>query len=218
MKILVVSDEESRSLWEHYSPKKLEGVDMIISCGDLSADYLEFLATMVKCPVLYVPGNHDYRYTEHPPGGCENIDGRIFEYNGLRIFGLGGAMKYKPGPYMYTENEMKMRILRAQPAILKHSGFDILVTHAPAAGYGDLSDLPHKGYECFNGLLCRCRPSYMLHGHVHATYGGKFRRIREHPSGTVIVNGFDKYYLDIDENNLTRIKRLELFRTPKKYL
>ena len=70
MRVLVVADEESKSLWDHYAPEKLEGVDVIISCGDLSADYLEFLVTMVKCPVLYVPGNHDYRYVEHPPGGC----------------------------------------------------------------------------------------------------------------------------------------------------
>ena len=200
MKILVVADEESRSLWDNYSPEKLDGVDLIISCGDLRAEYLEFLATMVKCPGLYVPGNHDERYVESPPGGCTCIDGKIFRYNGLRILGFGGSMKYKEGPYMFTERQMRHRIWKAKTSIIMRGGFDILVTHAPVMGYGDLTDLPHRGYKCFNDLIWKCRPAYMRHGHVHASYGGRFRRITEHPSGVRIVNGYDKYYLDFDES------------------
>lgn len=210
MKILVVADEESKSLWDHYMPEKLDGVDLIISCGDLRTDYLEFLATMVKCPVLYVPGNHDEKYVESPPGGCTSIDGHVYTYKGIRILGFGGAMKYKKGPYMYSEREMRHRIWCRKQAIVNSGGIDILVTHAPAKGYGDLSDLPHQGYKCFDDLLTKCRPAYMLHGHVHATYGGKFRRVTEHPSGTHIINGYDKYYFDFDESLRPSLTRAEL--------
>ena len=212
MRILALADEESKSLWDHYLPEKLEGVDLIISCGDLHSDYLEFLATMVKCPILYVPGNHDERYLAKPPGGCENIDGRIFTYNGVRVLGLGGAMKYKPGPFMYTEREMRHRILRAEASILCHSGFDILVTHAAARGYGDLEDLPHRGYECFGKLLDICRPSYMLHGHIHAGYGSRFRRVIEHPAGTKIINAYEKYFFEFDTAKRTHLSRPELMK------
>ncbi len=211
MRILAVSDEESKSLWDHYSPEKLEGVELIISCGDLRADYLEFLATMVKCPILYVPGNHDARFVTDPPGGCECIDGKIYTYKGLRIMGFGGAMKYKPGPYMFTEREMRHRIWRTKPSVWMKSGIDILVTHAPARGYGDLEDLPHRGYVCFDQLIKCCRPKYMIHGHVHANYGGRFRRVIEHPCGTKIINAFDKYSFDIDTENTNDIGRSELF-------
>lgn len=27
--------------------------------------------------------------------------------------------------------------------------FDILLTHAPAAGINDMDDLPHRGFQCF---------------------------------------------------------------------
>lgn len=212
MRILAVADEESRSLWDYYSPEKLEGVDLIISCGDLNAPYLEFLATMVTCPVLYVPGNHDSRYIETPPGGCECIDGKIFCYKGVRILGFGGSMKYRNGPFMYTEREMRHRIWRAKASIVKHSGFDILVTHAPVKGFGDMPDLPHRGFECFDTLLNKCRPKYMLHGHVHATYG-TFTRERVHPSGTKIVNCFDKYYFDYDEEDPNDTRRIELIKS-----
>ena len=45
MKILAVSDIESKYLWDYFEPKKLEGVELILYCGDLAAEYLSFLAT-----------------------------------------------------------------------------------------------------------------------------------------------------------------------------
>ena len=54
-------------------------------CSDLRAEYLEFLVTMGKAPVLYVPGNHDSRYEKHPPEGCENVDGGIVTVGGVRV-------------------------------------------------------------------------------------------------------------------------------------
>ena len=35
MKILAISDVESKYLWDYFQPEKLEGVDLILSCGDL---------------------------------------------------------------------------------------------------------------------------------------------------------------------------------------
>ena len=210
MRILIVADEESASLWDHYKPEKLEGIDLIVSCGDLKAEYLEFLVTMGKAPVLYVPGNHDSRYVKRPPEGCECIDGRIFTYNGVRFLGFGGSMKYGAEPYMYTEKEMRRRIWQSKVTIFNHSGFDFLVTHSPARGYGDMDDLPHRGFECFNELLERCRPKYLLHGHVHATYGSRFKRVINHPSGARIVNGYEKYILEFDENDCSAITKREL--------
>ena len=64
MKILVLADEESKSLYEYFSPEKIKGVDLIISCGDLKASYLTFFATFSHAPLLYVKGNHDGHYAE----------------------------------------------------------------------------------------------------------------------------------------------------------
>ena len=92
MKILLISDEESSYLWDHYQPGRLDGIDLIISCGDLSPEYLSFLVTMGRAPVLYVHGNHDGRYTKRPPEGCKSIEDTIVNINGLRILGLGGCL------------------------------------------------------------------------------------------------------------------------------
>ena len=94
MKILFLSDEECPALWDYYVPGRLADYQLIISCGDLKASYLSFLVTMARCPVLYVHGNHDTRYGSNPPEGCDCIDGRVVEYNGVRIMGLGGCLKF----------------------------------------------------------------------------------------------------------------------------
>ena len=36
MKILLISDEESSYLWDHYQPGRLDGIDLIICVGDNS--------------------------------------------------------------------------------------------------------------------------------------------------------------------------------------
>jgi predicted phosphodiesterase len=198
MKILVVADEESRSLWDFYNPEKLADIDLIISCGDLNPNYLQFLVTFASCPLLYVYGNHDSSYLRNPPDGCICIEDRIYDFKGLRILGLGGSMRYKKGPFMYTERKMQLRVLRALPKILTRGGIDILVTHAPARGYGDMEDLPHRGFACFGWLLDRFRPLWLLHGHVHKAYG-HFQRFREHPSGTVLVNACESCVLELPD-------------------
>ena len=98
MKILVIADEECASLWDFFDKSKVEDIDLIISCGDLDPRYLSFLVTMTTVPVLYVHGNHDGKYEYIPPEGCTCIEDDIFVYEGVRILGLGGSMRYTKGP------------------------------------------------------------------------------------------------------------------------
>lgn len=199
MKILVIADVESKSLWDYFSPDKLEGVELIISCGDLSSRYLEFLVTLGNCTLLYIRGNHDTGYDKKPPDGCICIENMIYNHRGMRIAGLGGSMKYKESPDMYTEREMAARVRKLSRKARFTGGIDLLVTHAPPAGYGDLEDLPHRGFACFNELLMKVRPLYLLHGHVHKNYSRGFERRREHPSGAVIINAYESCILEIPE-------------------
>jgi len=106
MKILVLSDQESQSLYQHYSPEKLANIDLVISCGDLKPAYLEFFSTMTNTTVIYVLGNHDKWYPKQKAGGCICIEDDIFVYNGIRILGLGGSMRYHPeASCQYTEQK-----------------------------------------------------------------------------------------------------------------
>ena len=196
MKILLIADEEDRGLWDYYRPEKLRGYDLIISAGDLKGEYLSFLVTMANRPLLYVPGNHDGRYARRPPEGCENIDGRLVKINGLRILGLGGSMLYSGGPEQYTERQMRRRINRLRLSLWRHGGVDIVVSHAPVAGFGDMDDAAHRGFECFKRLIDKYQPKLWVHGHVHKRYGHDFAR--EHVIGrTRVINACGKYEVEI---------------------
>ena len=197
MRILVLADEEDQMLWDHLDRRRLEGIDMIISCGDVSSSYLSFLTCFTAAPILYVHGNHDVRYQEKPPEGCICVDGRVYVHDGIRIMGLGGCMRYKPGPHQYSESEMKKRIFKLLPSIWWHRGVDILVTHAPAKDLGDGKDRVHKGFEAFRWLMHRYQPKFMMHGHVHKEYTHDFKRELRWGE-TTIVNAWTSYVVEYD--------------------
>lgn len=196
MKILFLSDEENKEYWDFFRKELFEDIDVIVSCGDLNAEYLSFLTTMTSIPVLYVHGNHDDTYEQKKPEGCICIEDDIFEYEGVRFLGLGGSYRYKKGKNQYTEKEMRKRIIRIWYKFFKQKGFDVLVTHAPAYGTNDGTDLSHRGFVIFKKLIEKYRPKYFVHGHVHMNYGRQFPREYE-IENTKVVNAYNHYIVEI---------------------
>lgn len=199
MKILFVSDEECPALWDYYVPGRLSEYDLIVSCGDLNANYLSFLVTMARVPVMYVHGNHDGSYDKFPPEGCDCIDGCLVNYKGLRILGLGGCRQYHPGPHQYSEKQMHKRIGKLRRQLKKAGGVDIVVAHSPIAGIGDGQDPAHRGFEAFRTLLDECKPKYFVHGHVHIRYGVDKTRVRTYGE-TTVINACERYCLEIPDD------------------
>lgn len=186
MKILLVADEESPYIWDHFDIERYRDVDLVISAGDLFSQYLEFLVTMIPVPVLYVHGNHDHGYDLNPPLGCTCIEDDIHIYNGLRILGLGGSCRYSKGKNQYTEEEIQKRI-----------------THSPAFGYGDGKDLAHIGFKCFNVLIETYKPKYFIHGHQHLNYGANQKRVYLIDE-TVCINAYKYHILEFRVRMKTR--------------
>ena len=216
MKILTISDEECPALWDYYIPGRLDGIDLIISCGDLSAKYLSFLVTMARCPVLYVHGNHDTGYEMEPPEGCDCIDDHIVTYNGVRILGLGGCRKYHPGPHQYTDLQMRMRIAKHRFRLWWMKGVDIVVTHAAPEGLGDDEDRAHWGFPALREFLDKYRPAYLVHGHVHMTYNHKIPREIDY-NGSRIINAYERYIIEIPEGRVkTKHLNQVIYKTRKK--
>ena len=66
-RLLAVADEVDREL---YDPQIKElDVDLVVSCGDLPFDYLEFILTTLSVPLIFVPGNHDPELRGRPLDG-----------------------------------------------------------------------------------------------------------------------------------------------------
>ncbi len=196
MKILALADVESRYLWDFFEKSKLEGIDLILSAGDLAPQYLEFLTNYTEAPILYVHGNHDTCYDDTPPLGCICVDDDIYEWKGLRIMGLGGSMCYNYSKYQYTEKQMKRRINKLAFKLWKKKGVDILLTHSPAKDINDGDDMPHQGFECFKSFIDKYEPKLFIHGHVHLSYGRQFKR-EDTYNNTKVINAFERYIIEI---------------------
>ena len=183
-RILAIADEVDEGLYG----EKLRRLrpDLVLSAGDLSFDYLEYIVSRLDVPLLYVPGNHDPELrsaapTWEPmraatpklgPQGCDNVDGRVIAAAGLRVAGLGGSMRYRPGPNQYSDSEMRWRAMSLELRIKLNPArsarrLDVLITHAPPPGVGPPEDLAHRGFTAFAALTKNLAPKVLIHGHVH---------------------------------------------------
>jgi len=178
LKILAVSDMVVDRL---YSPKVAErfaGVEMILGCGDLPYEYLEFLVSVMNIPLLYVPGNHDPAYSETSQNaqaeGGSFLDLRVKRVKGLNIAGIGGSVRYRPNcANQYSQAEMYFRVLSLIPRLLwrtsRNGGvLDIVIAHSPPRGIHDNDDQAHIGLSAFRDFIEFFKPRYFLHGHTMA--------------------------------------------------
>ena len=152
---------------------------------------------MARCPVFYIHGNHDEIYDKAPPEGCVCVDDDLIVYRGVRILGLGGSYRYREGKYMYTEGQMRRRLLRLRMKLHRYRGFDILLTHAPARHINDFDTLSHRGFACFAELVDRWQPKYFVHGHVQRNYGPDIPQ-RDHRGKTEIINAYEYCLFDYE--------------------
>ena len=84
-----------------FQPEKLKDIDLILSCGDLKVQYLDFLATFSHAPIPVRPWKSRRAIQKESARSCSCIcvEDKIYNYCGLRILGPGGSMRYRPGQY-----------------------------------------------------------------------------------------------------------------------
>jgi Icc-related predicted phosphoesterase len=225
MKILCVSDHVDPLVYSAAVKERFAEVELVISAGDLPMEYLGFISSSLNKPVLFVFGNHNLKFLHRFDGklpaeqykkgfspqlnnyfGATYIDNRLVRLKGLLIAGLGGSRRYNRGENQFTERQMFFKMLRLIPMLWWNKVFrgrylDILVTHAAPFGIHDKPDPCHVGFRVFLWFLRQFRPRYLLHGHIHL-YDLNARRESTY-KGTTIINVYDHYVLEVEEDNET---------------
>lgn len=165
-KILAVSDTD---ILEKFNIDQLKtmfkDIDFIMSAGDVSNHYLDYLFTALGKDLIYVNGNHVYGIN-HDISFCKNIDGKVIEYKGLRILGLDGSKKYSNGIHQYSEQDMSNKIMK-NLFYLGFGNLDIVLSHSPPRHIHDREDITHQGFEVFHKVITTFKPKLWLHGHIH---------------------------------------------------
>jgi Icc-related predicted phosphoesterase len=213
VRILAIADAVSPFVYSENFPGNLPPFDLILSAGDMPGHVLEFLATKTRVQPIYVLGNHANGYLrsaddlvgeESPrlPGGCINAHLRVVEVAGLRIAGIEGSARYRPGPHQYGEAQMEAFALRLAPRLLAGRlrdgrALDVLLTHAPPKGPHEGEDRPHRGVPAFNRIHRWWRPRLHVHGHVHLN-GANAPREYVSPEGVRVVNAYGFALIELD--------------------
>lgn len=178
-KILTVSDEIDPLVYSPAIKERYADVDLVISCGDLSYLYLEYIISTLNKDLYFVHGNHDpdQEMTEGEPRsyplGGRNLHGRSLKHQGLLLAGIEGSIQYnKEGSYQYTQADFWGLVLSLIPQLLinkliRGRFLDIFVSHSPPAGVHDRSDFAHQGIKAFRWLINTFQPAYHIHGHIH---------------------------------------------------
>ncbi len=180
MKILAISDLEVPALYSPLVLERFRDIDLLVSCGDLSYSYQDYIHSMLNCRLCYVRGNHkgqeeqsENGFLAGPTGGID-LHRQVYRDSdsGVLLAGIQGCLRYNKGGNQYSQAGMWWMVWGMVPALmlnkLRFGRFlDIFVSHAPPWKIHDKEDLPHQGIKAYRWLIRVFQPAFHLHGHIH---------------------------------------------------
>lgn len=178
MAVLSVSDRIDNKIFEQQEIEKNKDIDLILSCGDLPYYYIEKLIQNFAVPTLFVRGNHDQalEYSKSGPQsgplGAIDLHNRVVVLNNMIFAGFEGSLRYREGPFMYTQVEMWKNVLSIVPQLLINKisfgrYLDVVIAHSPPWDIHDKDTHIHRGFKAFRWLIKTFKPAYFYHGHIH---------------------------------------------------
>lgn len=161
--------------------------DLVIGAGDFcnmrqGLDRAMQMLAGLAAPMVMVPGNaesaDELRAAALP--NMSVLHGTGVEIDGLRLFGLGYGVPVTP----FGDWSCDLTEELAGQMLDECSAADILITHSPPKGLGDLtSGGLSVGSEAIRAAIERLQPELALCGHIHDSWGQ-----RGHIGNTEVVN------------------------------
>ncbi len=178
VQVLAFSDRASNLLIDENAKERFQNIGLLLACGDLPYYYIEKVMASFGVPTFFVRGNHDNleefsaKGIRRKPIGAINLDSKVINHNNILIAGFEGSIRYKPGPFMYSQTEMWIKVLNLVPKLVWNKlvygrYLDIVISHSPPADLYPKKDHIHEGFKAFNWLIKIFKPSYHFHGHIH---------------------------------------------------
>lgn len=156
--------------------------DLVIHAGDIGmaggpgevADFLRWWRGLPHPHKVLVAGNHDWLFQRDPAaarsllGDCLYLEDSLAVVLGLRIYGS----PWQPSFMDWAFNLERGPEIRARWDLIPQ-GVDILVTHGPPLGHGDLVERgEHAGCaDLLETVLDRVKPRWHCFGHIHEGSG-----------------------------------------------
>ncbi len=186
MRLLIISDTHNfeKRFIEIYG--YLPDADVIIHAGDLTnwggrkelRNFAEWWNSLPHPNKIFIAGNHDYNLYNYPElsgtlAGHYLLDSWV-RINGIKFWGSPYTPKYKNYAFLLNRHTLRKVWDKIPPDT------DILITHCPPYGYGDLAghsthSMERIGCEYLTLKIHKLQPKLHICGHVHEDFG--IRRI-----------------------------------------
>lgn len=196
-RILAVSDTEVLKRFTVYQIKeRFKDINFIMSAGDLSNEYLDYLVSILDKDLIYINGNHVYS-KNHDISFCKEIDGKVIKYKGLKILGLDGSKLYSYEEHQYSEIQMAFRIIKNWYKLI-FGKLDIVLTHSPPFGIHDKEDPIHTGFKSFVKIIDVLKPKLWIHGHIHLS--NHIEKQESMVGNTKVINAYGYKIIELEIN------------------
>ena len=173
-RILAVADEVDRSLESPGTRTGLGPIDLVIGCGDLPVDYLQFVTDAFAVQLVYVRGNHDVggawatgdATRLHLPEPLQ--DGRPWTDGAVTVVGFSGIPRHGGSGLQVSSSARWRAVLGAWLQVGRRGlGQPVLcISHVAPRGINDGPDRFHQGSRALRWLADRLEPPLWLHGHT----------------------------------------------------
>jgi Icc-related predicted phosphoesterase len=162
--------------------------DLLLICGDLSPTHnhnVTFQASWINTnfknwinnieakEIVYIAGNHDFVFQEKKHLiEFDKINGTYLEDSGVNLFGLNiYGTPHQPVYYDWSFNLTEPELEKKWALIPNDT--NILVTHGPPLGYGDLTDRGERvgSWTLANRIKDLALLKLHTFGHIHSDRG-----------------------------------------------
>jgi Icc-related predicted phosphoesterase len=176
LRIILISDTHSL-----HRQLNIPDGDILLHAGDITdtgtQDQVEkfnhFLATLPHRHKIVIAGNHDFYFEQFPKEAralltnCIYLQDEAVTIEDLRFYGS----PWTPWFYDWAFNLQRGKPLREKWALIP-SETQILITHGPPRGYGDLTNGGERtGCADLLDAVTRIKPWLHIYGHIHEGAG-----------------------------------------------
>lgn len=188
--------------------------DILICAGDFCLygdideldDFNAFLGELPHQYKIVVAGNHDLCLESDPQQSISRLTNAIYLQDqaitllGVKFFGSPWQPEFQNRAFNLPPGEA----LRQKWELIPKDT-DVLITHGPPFGYGDITvDTHHAGDQELVDAIKRIKPKLNVFGHIHEGYGSyKLRK-------TTLINASicDGLYRPVNSAVLTEVSPL----------
>lgn len=186
-KLIVISDTHGyldiEGAFEGFM-KNVGDYDLCILLGDIYPYEIDKISEYISTEkMVALLGNHDEAdlYERY---GIRNINGTVFEHDGVTFAGIEGSYRYKNEDFpSYTHYESLLLSENIE-------GADVLLSH-DMMFTGKYRDRAHCGLCGITNYVYKNAPTYHIHGHTHKPYEAVYK------NGTKEISVYHCKYIEI---------------------